>query len=49
MELKVELYGDKTAKAAHSKRRRVGTKNINLASYIGKGIVFETFSMHEAK
>ena len=46
MELKVELYGEKNSKAAHSNRKRIGTREINLSDYIGKGTVTECFRMH---
>ena len=35
MEFKVEMYQDEKAKAAHSNRKRIGTRHINLAAYIG--------------
>lgn len=46
MELKVELYSEQSAKAAHANRKRIGTKEINLSDYIGKGAVTECFRMH---
>ena len=46
MELKVELYANENAKAAHANRKRIGTKEINLSDYIDKGMVTECFRMH---
>lgn len=47
VQFKVEVY-QKEAAEGHANRKRVGDVSINLCSYIGRGVVTETFHMDKS-